>query len=196
MKKCFQHFKYEECVCHSADPDVIQVNSKDIVGCSFPVTGFDWFLRDLFPYIFIKIYAAMELNSEASLTPKRTRPLSETSISVSFGSFGKAPLPPVPSETTHGDVLRKVCQLTRPKSKITVNDFVFQEVLGEGSFGMVVLCTSSKSGKQYAMKLQENDEIMRSREDDIFDVTAESTMLQNLNHPFICKLHAAFRTEV
>lgn len=87
-------------------------------------------------------------------------------------------------------------QLVRPRKNMTVNDFVYHKVLGEGSYGMVVLCNKINTGKTYAMKIQELSEIRRCRSDESSDASSESVILAKCRHPFVITLDYAFKTNV
>ena len=76
-------------------------------------------------------------------------------------------------------------------SCIDINEII---VLGEGSYGMVVLCKKLSTGKKYAMKLQEKDSIIKFHEEDGSDVNAECRVLAECSHPYIIPLHYAFCT--
>lgn len=206
MKNCFRHFKFDKCKCHCADPDVVQEDSTGIAGCSFPTTGFDWLLRVLFSDIFNKIYGKLE-TLKCAISSRIVESQAPGMLKHSERSNSGTPSSPHTSKridsfggdeakSVRSELLLKLFELTRHVSKMNVKCFAFHKVLGEGSFGMVVLCTSIKSGKKFAMKVQRNSEIVANRENDMFDVAAESKILHHTNHPYICKLYAAFRTEV
>ena len=79
----------------------------------------------------------------------------------------------------------------------SVHDFMFEKLLGVGAFGMVVLCRQPNSGKQFAMKLQEKDEMLsfyNSSREQGSDPCCESKCLAKFSHPYIIKMHSAFQT--
>lgn len=76
--------------------------------------------------------------------------------------------------------------------QINIDDFELEKVLGKGKFGKVFLARKIDSGKYYAVKQIKKAEIScnRTRANTIF----ERVILQNINWPFIVKLHYAFQT--
>lgn len=183
MYKCFRHFKLDHCKAQEVPSvDSPARNNR----CSFPVDGLDWLLREILHNIYTKI--GLRIDAIKSGDHMESLPSVSQSDKVDSGRPGESQLA--------GGNMNLLLRLAQPRSSLSANDFVFHKVLGEGSFGMVALCNKKNSEVQYAMKLQELDEIKRARMDDMFDVCAESTTLQRCNHPFICKLYYAFQMNV
>ncbi|EFA78062.1 putative protein serine/threonine kinase [Heterostelium album PN500] len=79
-----------------------------------------------------------------------------------------------------------------PKKK-TIDDFTIGKVLGEGSYGAVVLGTDKETSIQYAIKILEKKHILK--ENKAKYVQIEKEILCRANHPNICKLYFTFRSE-
>jgi len=106
-------------------------------------------------------------------------------------------LTPDVGATTLEDIMKKLFKALSVKKqmKVSDSDFLFEKVLGEGSFGMVVLCKKTSTGKKYAMKLQEKDEMLVTQEEDPdTDLCGECQVLAKCISPFITKLYYAFQT--
>ena len=218
--ECFHHFQFE--LCHYRDSEI----EEDVVPCSFPSTGFDWLLRLVFDSIYNKLYldilklkrspfpskSAYEAEiSDYSFIPSTSRSQSRvtskrltiSAVGSSSASMQHLGLGDLSSKGSNNNVHdspyvnpSQLMQLVKPRKNLTVNDFVYHKLLGEGSYGMVVLCNKTSTGKAYAMKLQELDEIKRSKSDEMSDVSSESIVLSKCKHPFIVKLDYAFKTNV
>eukprot|EP01132_Coremiostelium_polycephalum_P004843 gene4843-6036_t len=77
--------------------------------------------------------------------------------------------------------------------KKTIDDFVIGKVLGEGSYGAVVLGTDRETSIQYAIKILEKKHIIK--ENKIKYVQIEKEILCRANHPNIVKLFFTFRSD-
>eukprot|EP01012_Entosiphon_sulcatum_P020092 TRINITY_DN25062_c0_g1_i1.p1 TRINITY_DN25062_c0_g1~~TRINITY_DN25062_c0_g1_i1.p1 ORF type:complete len:589 (+),score=77.34 TRINITY_DN25062_c0_g1_i1:56-1768(+) len=73
-----------------------------------------------------------------------------------------------------------------------VNDYDIKCFLGQGSWGKVYEVVHKETGKSYALKVI--DKARLRNEDDITAVADEKRVLQQLDHPFIVKLHTTFQT--
>ena len=71
-------------------------------------------------------------------------------------------------------------------NKISINDYIFLETIGTGSYGRVKLCRSKKTGKVFAVKMLKKSEIIRMKQVD--HVYSEYTILSSIYHPFIVEL--------
>eukprot|EP01061_Rhynchopus_euleeides_P024840 TRINITY_DN40002_c0_g1_i1.p1 TRINITY_DN40002_c0_g1~~TRINITY_DN40002_c0_g1_i1.p1 ORF type:complete len:778 (+),score=199.73 TRINITY_DN40002_c0_g1_i1:124-2457(+) len=71
-------------------------------------------------------------------------------------------------------------------------DFDFLSVLGKGSFGRVCKVREKKLGTLYACKVLQKAALLK--ESQIRNVSREKSILLNIRHPYIVKLHAAFQT--
>ena len=75
---------------------------------------------------------------------------------------------------------------------ISMNDFELLTVLGLGSFGRVMKVRQRKTGKAFAMKILDKAQIIANKM--ITHTQAEKSILAEITHPFICRLHYAFQT--
>lgn len=73
----------------------------------------------------------------------------------------------------------------------TLDDFKQLKVLGQGSFGKVILVKNENNEKLYAMKILDKKFIVKKNQ--ISHTKTERTMLEKLKHPFIVKLNYAFQ---
>ncbi|KYQ90285.1 putative protein serine/threonine kinase [Tieghemostelium lacteum] len=80
----------------------------------------------------------------------------------------------------------------QPKKK-SIDDFVIGKVLGEGSYGAVVLGTDKETQVQYAIKILEKKHIIK--ENKIKYVQIEKEIFCKCNHPNIVKLFFTFRSD-
>jgi len=75
--------------------------------------------------------------------------------------------------------------------KLTFEDFLVIRKLGEGGFGKVFLVQRKDTEKLYAMKI-----LKKSKLDHVYHrmhTISERQILQNVNSPFVVKLHCAFQ---
>jgi hypothetical protein len=77
---------------------------------------------------------------------------------------------------------------------VGIDDFEYMELLGQGSFGLVVHCRKKSTGKHYAMKIQSKISLLNCFSDNLKRVTGERDVLVKLHHPFIISLDYAFQT--
>eukprot|EP00029_Vermamoeba_vermiformis_P002869 TRINITY_DN13238_c0_g1_i1.p1 TRINITY_DN13238_c0_g1~~TRINITY_DN13238_c0_g1_i1.p1 ORF type:complete len:446 (-),score=139.44 TRINITY_DN13238_c0_g1_i1:132-1469(-) len=78
------------------------------------------------------------------------------------------------------------------KKNVSIADFDFLTVIGQGSFGKVVQARHKSTGNIYAMKILDKKNIVDRGE--IEHTKAEKNILQKVRHPFIMNLHYAFQT--
>ena len=80
----------------------------------------------------------------------------------------------------------------KKKEKVTQDDFEKLKVIGQGSFGQVLLVKKKGSDIVYAMKILDKKNIMERNEAD--HAKTEKNVLQKLVHPFLVNLHYSFQT--
>ena len=76
-------------------------------------------------------------------------------------------------------------------SKITIDDFELIRVVGKGSFGKVLLVRKRSSDKLFAMKILRKQEVVKRKQ--IEHTLTERRILEQIDHPYIVKLHYAFQ---
>ena len=64
-----------------------------------------------------------------------------------------------------------------------LDDFEMMKVLGEGTFGKVVLCKEKETGSLYAMKVLKKDFIQAR--DEMDHTMTEQKVMKNIRHPFL-----------
>eukprot|EP00755_Sulcionema_specki_P013723 Sspe_Gene.54754::Locus_30183_Transcript_1_1_Confidence_1.000_Length_2767::g.54754::m.54754/K13302/SGK1; serum/glucocorticoid-regulated kinase 1 len=74
----------------------------------------------------------------------------------------------------------------------TPAQFEFLTILGKGSFGRVCKVRERATGKVYACKVLQKAALMK--ESQITNIRREKSILLNISHPYIVKLHTAFQT--
>ena len=85
--------------------------------------------------------------------------------------------------------------LKQKYNKVRPKDFDYFDVLGEGSFGVVVRCRKKSTGIMYAMKIMEKRLLSESAGWDVSSVDAEVRALSALRHPLIIGMDYSFQTE-
>jgi len=81
------------------------------------------------------------------------------------------------------------------KKKLGIEDFTIKKVIGQGSFGKVLLVTkkdSSQKDRVFAMKVLNKSTIISRNE--VEHTKSEKSILMKLEHPFLVKLHYSFQT--
>ena len=73
---------------------------------------------------------------------------------------------------------------------IKIEDFKILKVIGRGSFGKVYMVKKKSDGAIYAMKTLKKDFVIRTKQ--VANTKVERDIMQQINHPFIVKLHFAF----
>jgi len=75
-----------------------------------------------------------------------------------------------------------------------VKDFTFGRVLGEGAYGAVVLGKENETGKEFAIKMLEQEHLIKEKK--VKYATTERDILTKCgNHPNIVKLYYTFKDE-
>ena len=80
--------------------------------------------------------------------------------------------------------------------RISPDDFNFLKVLGKGNYGKVMLATlkNDPTGQYYAIKVIKKSALID--DESLEHVLAENRVLQQIDHPFLVKLHYSFQTPV
>lgn len=73
----------------------------------------------------------------------------------------------------------------------TIKDFATMKVLGQGTYGKVLLVMHKETGKYYAMKILKKKNIRKFGQVD--HTLSERRILERTLHPFIVKLKYAFK---
>ncbi|XP_070798418.1 RAC-alpha serine/threonine-protein kinase isoform X2 [Pituophis catenifer annectens] len=73
--------------------------------------------------------------------------------------------------------------MTKPKHKVTMNEFEYLKLLGKGTFGKVILVKEKATGRYYAMKILKKEVIVAK--DEVAHTLTENRVLQNSRHPFL-----------
>uniref|UniRef100_A0A1A8S077 Serine/threonine-protein kinase sgk-1 n=2 Tax=Nothobranchius rachovii TaxID=451742 RepID=A0A1A8S077_9TELE len=78
-------------------------------------------------------------------------------------------------------------------SQMRPSDFDYLKVIGQGSFGKVLLARHRKQGDYYAVKVLQKQMIIKRREQKHVMVE-RNVLLKGLQHPFLVGLHFSFQT--
>uniref|UniRef100_A0A8C4RCH7 non-specific serine/threonine protein kinase n=1 Tax=Eptatretus burgeri TaxID=7764 RepID=A0A8C4RCH7_EPTBU len=81
---------------------------------------------------------------------------------------------------------------SRPKPRVTMNDFDYLKLLGKGTFGKVILVKEKATGRYYAMKILKKEVIVAK--DEVAHTLTENRVLQSCRHPFLTSLKYSFQT--
>jgi serine/threonine protein kinase len=98
------------------------------------------------------------------------------------------------------DVLRapgNVIMRMPSERRISPDDFNFLKVLGKGNYGKVMLATlkgDTSPNQYYAIKVIKKSALID--DESLEHVLAENRVLQQIDHPFLVKLHYSFQTAV
>ena len=79
------------------------------------------------------------------------------------------------------------------QSSLSARDFRFVRVVGKGTYGEVWKAILRETSEQFAVKVLDKGDIMQAGSVD--RVMAEKSILQEMQHPFIVKLHYAFQSQ-
>jgi serine/threonine protein kinase len=87
----------------------------------------------------------------------------------------------------------EVIELPSGKDRVGLQDFELKAVLGKGSFGKVMLVCKQSTQEVFAMKVLRKEAIIAGNQ--VQHTKAERNILQEVDNPFIVKLHYAFQTQ-
>jgi len=79
----------------------------------------------------------------------------------------------------------------KSSSNLTIDDFSFIKVIGEGSYGKVYLVQKKKGQKYYALKCFKKEDILMKNM--LSRVFSEKDILKELKHPFLVRLRYSFQ---
>ena len=80
----------------------------------------------------------------------------------------------------------------RDQTDVTVDSFELLKVIGRGSFGKVMQVRKHDNKKIYAMKILRKEAIIQRNQ--VEHTRAERQILEEIDHPFLMKLHYGFQT--
>lgn len=81
---------------------------------------------------------------------------------------------------------------TQNKQKVSAADFELLKIIGKGSFGTVMQVKKKDDGRIFAMKVLNKQTVIDRKQ--VFHTKTEKSVLQQINNPFIVRLHYAFQT--
>ena len=73
-----------------------------------------------------------------------------------------------------------------------LDDYLVERVIGEGGFSKVYQVRHKNTGMMYAMKVVEKRKIKRERK--VQQMMTERRILEEVDHPFVIKMHSAFQS--
>lgn len=79
------------------------------------------------------------------------------------------------------------------KLHVKPSDFEFLKVIGQGSYGKVLLARDRKELRVYAVKVLQKKMIIKRKEESHI-MCERNVLLKSLNHPFLVNLHYSFQT--
>ena len=95
------------------------------------------------------------------------------------------------SSIDYGDFPTFRTSIGGENSPATLEDFKHLKILGQGSFGKVVLVKNQNNNKLYAMKILDKKFIVKKNQ--VSHTQTERALLEKLKHPFIVRLNYAFQ---
>lgn len=78
-------------------------------------------------------------------------------------------------------------------TKLSVDDFHFNSVIGKGTYAKVCLVTRKKDEKLFALKILKKKYILEKGQEQ--HIMTEKQILADISHPFLVKLEASFHDE-
>ncbi|KAH3757294.1 protein kinase 2 [Pelomyxa schiedti] len=81
---------------------------------------------------------------------------------------------------------------SKTSQKVTKEDFTILTLIGRGSFGKVLRVEKKDDHQIYAMKVLKKSAIIARKQ--VAHTLSEKVIMQQIEHPFIVKLHYAFQT--
>jgi serine/threonine protein kinase len=91
----------------------------------------------------------------------------------------------------YGDIPTFRTSIGGENTPATLEDFKHLKILGQGSFGKVVLVKNENNNKLYAMKILDKKYVVKKNQ--VTHTQTERVMLEKLKHPFIVRLNYAFQ---
>ena len=76
---------------------------------------------------------------------------------------------------------------------LTKDDFQLLRVIGRGSFGKVLLVRGKRDKRVYALKILLKSTVVARNQ--VEHTKSERRILEEIDHPFLCRLEFAFQTE-
>ena len=85
----------------------------------------------------------------------------------------------------YGDIPTFRTSIGGENAPATLEDFKHLKILGQGSFGKVVLVKNENNNKLYAMKILDKKYVVKKNQ--VTHTQTERVMLEKLKHPFIIR---------
>ena len=82
---------------------------------------------------------------------------------------------------------------TKVAAPLTKDDFYLLKVIGKGSFGKVLLVRGKRDKRVYALKILMKSRVLAKKQ--VEHTRSERKILEEISHPFLCRLEFAFQTE-
>ncbi|KAL0276314.1 UNVERIFIED_CONTAM: hypothetical protein PYX00_003907 [Menopon gallinae] len=102
--------------------------------------------------------------------------------------------PDVKTSSTNDDKSENKLNLgPTERSHAKPTDFEFLKIIGQGSFGKVLLARHKTENKYYAVKVLNKGQVIRKNEAKHI-MTERNVLLKTHNHPFLVSLHYSFQT--
>ena len=126
--------------------------------------------------------------------PNSTQQLGEEENKKTDNFFADEEMNPEEASKLGAKDMQKYQDIIKENEKsygsVSKNDFETYSLLGEGSYGRVILVKKKDSQKQYAMKILKKKEIERRNQ--VSHTMTERRILEALDSPFIVKMDYAF----
>ena len=82
---------------------------------------------------------------------------------------------------------------TKVAAPLTKDDFYLLKGIGKGSFGKVLLVRGKRDKRVYALKILMKSRVLAKKQ--VEHTRSERKILEEISHPFLCRLEFAFQTE-